>query len=43
MVGWLGHEELMQSLGWGFPAECFAWAAVEFGSDAIEVFVAVNR
>ncbi|GAB7030114.1 hypothetical protein JCM4914_15750 [Streptomyces platensis subsp. malvinus] len=26
----------MQALGWGFPAERFAWAAVEFGGDGTE-------
>jgi hypothetical protein len=27
----------MQALGWGVPAERFAWAAVEFGGDGVEV------
>ncbi|MEU9152338.1 hypothetical protein AB0D59_17725 [Streptomyces sp. NPDC048417] len=26
----------MQALGRGFPAECFAWSAVEFGGDGVE-------
>ncbi|MCX4461425.1 hypothetical protein OOK58_01770 [Streptomyces sp. NBC_01728] len=27
----------MQALGWGFPAERFAWLAVELGGDGVEV------
>ncbi|MGW6813228.1 hypothetical protein [Nocardia sp. NPDC055050] len=26
----------MQTLGWGFPAERFAWSPVELGSDRIQ-------
>lgn len=26
----------MQALGWDFPVERFAWAAVEFGGDGAE-------
>lgn len=32
----------MQVLGWGFPAERLAWAAVEFGSDCAEVLLYVH-
>ena len=32
----------MQTLGWGFPAERFAWATVEFGGDGVEVLTAVD-
>lgn len=27
----------MQALGWGFPAERFAWAATEFGRDGVKI------
>lgn len=29
-----GREQCIQELGWGFPAERFAWAAVEFDGEA---------
>lgn len=32
----------MQALGWGFPAERFAWAVIQFSSDAVEVFAGVG-
>jgi hypothetical protein len=32
----------MQALGWGSPAERFAWAAVELGGNAVEVLVGVD-
>ena len=32
----------MQALGWGFPAERFAWAAVEFGGYRVQVLPAVD-
>ncbi len=32
----------MQALGWGFPAERFAWAAVD-GCDSGQVFAPVDR
>lgn len=32
----------MQTLGWGFPAERFAWAAVELGGDGVQVLAAVD-
>ncbi len=28
----------MQALGWGFPVERFAWAAVEFSGHALQAF-----
>ncbi len=28
----------MQALGWGFPVERFAWAAVEFDGDRDQAF-----
>jgi len=36
-------QELSQALGWGVPAERFAWAAVELGGDRGEVVGAVDR
>lgn len=36
----------MQTLGWGFPAERLAWAAVEFGCDGVQgvqVLAVVHR
>ena len=33
----------MQALGWGFPAERFAWSAVQLGSDGVEVCAGVDR
>jgi hypothetical protein len=30
-----GGEQFMQMLGWEFPAERFAWAAVELGGDGV--------
>jgi len=35
-------QEFGQALGWGVPAERFAWAVVEFGGDEREVFDAVD-
>lgn len=32
----------MQALGWGFPAERFAWAAVELVGDGGQVLGAVD-
>lgn len=33
----------MQTLGWGFPAERLAWAAVELGCDGVQVLAVVHR
>ncbi|MEZ0090866.1 hypothetical protein ABH925_002025 [Streptacidiphilus sp. EB129] len=33
----------MQALGWGFAAERFARAAVEFGGDGVQVFAGIRR
>jgi hypothetical protein len=33
----------MQTLGWGFPAERLAWAAVEFGCDGVQVLAVAHR
>ncbi len=32
----------MQALGWGFPAERFAWAAIELVCDGDEVLGGVD-
>ncbi len=33
----------MQALGRGIPVERFAWSAVEFGGDSVQVLAAVDR
>jgi hypothetical protein len=38
----LGREQFVQTLGWGFPVERLAWAAVEFGGDRVEVVAGVH-
>ena len=35
-------QELSKTLGWGFPAERFAWAAVEFGGDDVQALATVR-
>lgn len=43
VVCWSGRKRFMQALGWGFPAERFACAAVEFGGDGGQVVAGANR
>src|SRR5665811_378919 len=38
-----GRNELVESVGWGVPAECLAWPRVELTCDLVEVGLAVNR